>query len=34
MAMTRFNGRLARIGYWVAILAALAAVLAADPKWR
>lgn len=32
--MTRLNGRLARIGYWVATFAALAAALAANPKWR
>ncbi len=31
--MPRLNRRLARIGYGLAILAALAATLAANPKW-
>jgi hypothetical protein len=32
--MTRLKRRLAHIGYWLAILAGLVAILGADPKWR
>ena len=31
--MTRGTRRLVQIGYWLSILAGLAVVLAANPKW-